>query len=86
MSLRYSRFKSSREPRKEKPSQSLIDLDEDAVPQKELSSQLSALSVTGAAKGATASASASNHNEKEDSEFDMFAQSRNVTYETSKSG
>ncbi|KAK3914933.1 TOM1-like protein 2 [Frankliniella fusca] len=97
--LRYSRFQSNRErgdkdQRKEKQAESLIDLDDDPTPQ-QLTSKLASLSVTdsGASTQLSNLTSVSAHHgalgkrEKEDdSEFDMFAQSRNVTYESSKSG
>ncbi|XP_034233355.1 TOM1-like protein 2 isoform X2 [Thrips palmi] len=97
--LRYSRFQNNRErgdkdQRKEKLGESLIDLDDEPAPQK-LSSKLASLNISdsGAAAQLTnltsISAKPGTHVKKEkedDSEFDMFAQSRNVTYESSKTG
>ncbi|KAG8312994.1 TOM1-like protein 2 [Homalodisca vitripennis] len=59
------------------PGQSLIDLSDDATPP---TSQMASLSLKGA------SAVVPTRHDKDDSEFDMFAQSRNVTYESSKNG
>uniref|UniRef100_A0A1B6F9U9 VHS domain-containing protein n=1 Tax=Cuerna arida TaxID=1464854 RepID=A0A1B6F9U9_9HEMI len=93
--LRYSRFENNREMSMRgrealgaaagaaagavagPPGQSLIDLSEEATPP---TSQMAALSMKGA------SAVVPTRHDKDDSEFDMFAQSRNVTYESSKNG
>ncbi|XP_052127892.1 TOM1-like protein 2 isoform X1 [Frankliniella occidentalis] len=97
--LRYSRFQGNRErgdkdQRKEKQVESLIDLDDDPAPQ-QITSKLASLSVTDSGASAqlsnltSVSAQQGAHGKREkedDSEFDMFAQSRNVTYESSKSG
>ncbi|XP_054286720.1 target of Myb1 membrane trafficking protein-like isoform X2 [Macrosteles quadrilineatus] len=58
---------------------SLIDLSD------ETTSQLSGLSLKAASSSSAHSAAAAARPDKDD-EFDMFAQSRNVTYETSKNG
>ncbi|XP_046660274.1 TOM1-like protein 2 isoform X3 [Homalodisca vitripennis] len=93
--LRYSRFENNREMSMRgrealgaaagaaagavvgAPGQSLIDLSDDATPP---TSQMASLSLKGA------SAVVPTRHDKDDSEFDMFAQSRNVTYESSKNG
>lgn len=90
--LRYSRFEKNRDlsasgtqPKQTGGTESLIDLTDEAsgtgLPQ--LNAKMANLSVGAGTATATAAASKS---DKTDSEFDMFAQSRNVTYETSKLG
>ncbi|XP_075224460.1 TOM1-like protein 2 isoform X4 [Lycorma delicatula] len=77
--------------------ESLIDLSEEEAALPKINSQLSALSIGASASSQLASmnsvpaqhggtSSGIHHTHKEDSEFDMFAQSRNVTYESSKLG
>ncbi|KAJ1522515.1 hypothetical protein ONE63_001703 [Megalurothrips usitatus] len=96
--LRYSRFQNNRDrgdkdQKKEKQAESLIDLDDDPAPQ-QLSSKLASLSVSDSGAVAqlstlpsvTAQHGTHKREKEDDSEFDMFAQSRNVTYETSKTG
>lgn len=90
--LRYSRFEKNRDlsmsgtqPKQSAGPEALIDLTDEAsgmgLPQ--LNTKVANLSI---GTGTTTAATAGPKSDKTDSEFDMFAQSRNVTYETSKVG
>lgn len=89
MGFRYSRYEKNRKSsskEREKDEGSLIDLT-DSDPADSVNSQFAGLNL-----GATSATSQLNsiptvtaQNNKDD-EFDMFAQSRNVTYESSKLG